>query len=178
MTGTLLHIDASGTTEGSLTRAATAQPIADLAPERVLRRDLAAEPLPQVDGTWITSRLVPVADQTDQDSAALALSDTLVAELKAADTIVIGMPVYNFGMPAALKAWVDLVARPKLTFAYTPDGPVGLLEGKRAIVAVASGGTQIDSAGDYATPHLRKVLGFVGITDVTVINAKEAALAA
>ena len=87
------------------------------------------------------------------------------------------MPVYNFGMPAALKAWIDLVARPRVTFAYTEGGPVGLLEGKQAIVAVASGGTQIDSAGDFATPHLRHVLRFIGISDVTVFNAKDLSLA-
>lgn len=174
MTGTILHIDASGTPEGSFTRAATAQLVQDLAPSRIIRRDLAAGPLPQIDGTWITSRLVQASNQTDTNRASLALSDDLVAELLAADTIIIGMPVYNFGMPAALKAWVDLVARPKVTFAYTEGGPVGLLTGKRAIVAVASGGTQIDGPGDYATPHLRQVLGFLGITDVTVMAAKAA----
>ena len=83
------------------------------------------------------------------------------------------MPVYNFGMPAALKAWIDLVARPKITFAYTEGGPVGLLEGKRAIVAVASGGTQIGGAGDFATPHLRHVLNFIGISDTTIVNARD-----
>ena len=144
-----------------------------MAPSHVIRRDLAATPLPQVDGTWITSRLVPEADQTDADRASLALSDTLIAELQAADTIVIGMPIYNFGMPAALKAWIDLMARPKITFAYTESGPVGLLKDKRAIVAVASGGVPVDSAVDFATPHLRQVLRFVGIQDITVHAAKD-----
>ena len=173
MSGTLLLINASGNTEGSATRAATQQLVADLAPGKVITRDLASAPLPQIDATWINARLVPADAHSDTDKATLALSDTLIAELQAADTVVIGMPVYNFGMPAALKAYIDLVARPKVTFAYTEGGPVGLLEGKRAIVAVASGGTQIGSAGDFATPHLRHVLNFIGINDTTILNAKD-----
>ncbi|WP_341366902.1 NAD(P)H-dependent oxidoreductase [Yoonia sp. BS5-3] len=173
MTGTVLHIDASGTLSGSTTRAATAKLVANLAPERVIRRDLAATPLPQIDGTWIASRLVPADARTDADHVSLALSDTLIAELQAADTIVIGLPVYNFGMPAALKAWVDLVARPKVTFHYTSDGPVGLLTGKRAIIATASGGTEIGGPLDFATPHLRQVLGFLGIAEIDIKHANE-----
>lgn len=173
MTQTILHINASGTTEGSVSRAATARLIAEIGPARVITRDLAATPLPQVDGTWINARLVPEADRTDADRASLALSDELIAELKAADIVVIGMPMYNFGMPASLKAWIDLIARPKVTFAYSEAGPVGLLEGKRAIVAVASGGVPVDSDLDFATPHLRQVLRFVGINDITVHVAKD-----
>ncbi|MDX8347130.1 NAD(P)H-dependent oxidoreductase [Cognatiyoonia sp. IB215446] len=173
MTGTILHIDASGTTDASVSRAATAQLLADLAPARVIRRDLAATPLPQVDDTWIKARLVPEADRTDVEAASLTLSDELIAELQEADTIVIGMPMYNFGMPASLKAWIDLVARPGVTFRYTENGPIGLLDGKRAVVAVASGGVPVDSGLDFATPHLRQVLRFIGIDDITVHVAKE-----
>ena len=173
MAGTVLLLNASGTTDGSVTRTATAQLVADLAPQKVITRDLATTPLPQVDGTWINARLVPENERTDSDRDALFLSDELIAELKEADTVVIGLPVYNFGMPAALKAWVDLIARPKVTFSYTEGGPVGLLEGKSAIVAVASGGTQIDSVYDFATPHMRQILNFIGISDITVVNAKD-----
>ncbi|SFS00016.1 FMN-dependent NADH-azoreductase [Yoonia litorea] len=173
MAGTVLLINASGSSAGSATRAATDQLVAELAPETLITRDLAADPLPQIDEAWIKARLVPVKDRSDADHATLSLSDALIAELKAADMVVIGMPVYNFGMPAALKAYIDLIARPKVTFAYTEGGPVGLLEGKRAIVAVASGGTQIDSASDFATPHLRQVLSFIGIKDVSVYAAKD-----
>lgn len=175
MTQTVLHIDASGTLDGSATRAATAQIVADLNADEVISRDLAKTPLPQIDAAWIAARLVPAETLSDADRETLALSDSLVAELKEADTIVIGLPIYNFGMPAALKAYIDLVARPKVTFAYTEGGPVGLLEGKKAIVAVASGGTPIDSDWDFATPHMRQVLGFLGITDVTVVNARDVA---
>ena len=173
MTGTVLHIEASGTLDGSVSRAATAKLVADVGAGSVIYRDLAADVLPQIDAAWIAARLVPEAERSDAERAVLALSDTLVAEMQAADTIVIGMPMYNFGLPAALKAWVDLVCRPKLTFAYTPDGPIGLLEGKRAIVAVASGGVPVSSPMDFATPHLVKVLDFVGIKDVTVHTAKD-----
>ncbi len=173
MTKTILHINASGTTEGSVSRAATAQLIADMGPAEVIVRDLATTALPHVDHTWINARLVPEADRTEGDQASLALSDDLIAEVKAADVIVIGMPMYNFGMPAALKAWIDLIARPKVTFAYTESGPVGLLEGKRAVVAVASGGVPVDSAMDFATPHMRQVLRFIGIDDITVHVAKD-----
>ncbi|WP_342076533.1 NAD(P)H-dependent oxidoreductase [Yoonia sp. SS1-5] len=170
---TILHINASGVTDGSVSRAATNRLIANLNPTRVITRDLAATPLPQIDSAWINARLVPADDQSADDQAILALSDVLIAELQAADTVVIGMPIYNFGMPAALKAWIDLIARPKVTFAYTANGPVGLLENKRAIVAVASGGVPVDSALDFATPHLRQVLQFVGISDISVHVAKE-----
>lgn len=173
MTRTVLHIDASGTTDTSISRAATAQLLSDLKPARVIRRDLAATPMPYVDDTWIKARLVPETERSDAEASALTLSDTLIAELQQADMIVIGMPMYNFGMPASLKAWIDLIARPGVTFRYTENGPIGLLQGKRAIVAVASGGVPVDSGMDFATPHLRQVLRFIGIDDITVHVAKE-----
>ncbi|MEO1637894.1 MAG: NAD(P)H-dependent oxidoreductase [Pseudomonadota bacterium] len=169
----VLLVNASGTVDGSVSRAATAKLLADLGPTEVIHRDLAATPLPQVDATWITTRLIPADQQTAADKEVLALSDELIAEVKAADVILIGMPMYNFGMPAALKAWIDLVARPKVTFAYTENGPVGLIEGKRAIVAVSSGGVPVGAPIDFATPHLEQVLRFLGITDITRHAAKD-----
>jgi len=170
---TVLHINASGTRTGSISRAATARLLQDLSPTHVITRDLAEGPLPQVDETWIATRLIPDTDLTAQDKDILALSDTLIAELKHADIVLIGMPIYNFGMPAALKAWIDLIARPKVTFSYTEKGPVGLLEGKKAFVAVASGGVPVGAPMDFATPHLQQVLEFVGIDDITVHTAKD-----
>jgi FMN-dependent NADH-azoreductase len=168
---TVLHINASGISDGSVSRAATAKIIADLAPSKIITRDLAITPMPQVNSQWINARLVAVDDRSVSDTASLALSDALIAEIDAADVIVIGMPIYNFGMPAALKAWVDLIARPGVTFSYTENGPVGLIKDKKAIVAVASGGTPVDAPIDFATPHLRQVLRFVGINDITVHTA-------
>ncbi len=85
--------------------------------------------------------------------------------------IVIGAPIYNFGVPATLKAWIDQIARARLTFRYTENGPQGLLTGKKAYILAATGGTEVGSAIDFATPWLKFVLGFIGITDVEVIAA-------
>jgi FMN-dependent NADH-azoreductase len=91
--------------------------------------------------------------------------------VQSADILVIGVPVYNFGVPAALKAWIDMIARARETFKYTENGSVGLLSGKKAYLIVASGGTEVESGIDYATPYMKHVLGFIGVTDVTVIAA-------
>jgi len=116
---------------------------------------------------------LPRLSPTSEDAAHLELSDTLIAELEAADTIVIGAPIYNFAGPACIKAWMDLVARPRVTFTYTPDGPKGLLTGKKAIVVVASGGVAVGSPADFLSSHLTFFLGFLGITDVEVVAAKD-----
>ncbi|MEQ9257581.1 MAG: NAD(P)H-dependent oxidoreductase [Roseovarius sp.] len=176
MTRTILQIDASARHQGSVTRDLTAQIVARHPGAKVIHRDLAADPLPQIDEAWVTANFTPADKRTEAQTDKLALSETLVAELEAADTIVIGLPVYNFGLPAALKAWVDLVARAGRTFRYTEAGPEGLLTGKRAIVALASGGTREGSEIDFATPYLRHILGFIGIDDVTVVAADHLAL--
>lgn len=183
----ILRIDASMRREGSVTRMLTDKVIARLTAARpgveVAVRDL-ADGVTFVDEAWIGANFTDAAERSAHQKAALAGSDALVAELKAADVVVIGMPVYNFGLPAALKAWIDMIARARMTFRYSETGPVGLLEGKRAIIVAASGGTAIDSGTDFATPYLRHLLAFVGITDVTVVSAAqlmvdaEAALAA
>ncbi|MBN7783805.1 NAD(P)H-dependent oxidoreductase [Ponticoccus gilvus] len=170
MTDTLLRIDASARTEGSTSRALTDRIAAKLAPARTVTRDLSGG-LPLIDASWIAANFTPEADRTDAHRAALALSDDLIAELKAADTLLIGVPVYNFGVPTGLKAWVDQVARAGVTFRYTEAGPEGLLKGKRAILAVASGGTEVDSPIDFATPYMRHMLGFMGITDIQVVRS-------
>ncbi len=182
MTHNILHVDSSARIQGSITRDLTAQIVTKLG-GTVVRRDL-SQALPQIDDTWITANFTPADARTDAQRAALALSDTLVAEIKAADTLVIGAPVYNFSVPASLKAWIDLIARAGLTFQYTENGPKGLLEGKRAIIAVATGGTPVGSEIDFNTGYLRHIMGFIGITDVEIIAAdsvmadSEAAIAA
>ena len=167
----VLRIDSSAALQGSVTRQLTDRVVEALAPARQVQRDLALDPLPQITEAWAAARLVPADSRSAAQRDLLQLSDRLIAELKEADTLVIGVPVYNFGVPAALKAWIDLVARPGETFRYSENGPEGLLTGKRAIVAVASGGTPVGSEMDFATGHLRHVLGFVGIEDVTLIAA-------
>ena len=176
MTRSILRIDASARREGSVSRDLADRIVARFGPDvHVARRDLAGG-LPLIDEAWVTANFAPAPDRSDKQRAALALSDTLVAELKAADTVVIGLPIYNFGVPAALKAWVDLVARAGLTFRYSEAGPKGLLGGKRAIVAVASGGTEAGSEMDFATGYIRHVLGFIGITEVDFVTADRLAL--
>lgn len=173
MTHTILHIDASARTEGSVTRDLSARLVAQNPKAKVIIRDLAAAPLPQITEDWVNANFTPVDARTEAQRKTLELSNSLVEELQAADTLIIGLPIYNFGVPAAMKAWIDLIARAGLTFRYTENGPKGLLDGKRAIVAVASGGTKTGSEIDFATPYIRHVLGFIGITDVAIVSADQ-----
>ncbi|MEO0937859.1 MAG: NAD(P)H-dependent oxidoreductase [Pseudomonadota bacterium] len=166
---TTLHIDASARTAGSVSRQLSQQ-IVDKIGGDVIRRDL-AHALPQIDEAWLGANFTPVDQRDAEAQGRLALSDTLIEEIKAADTIVIGVPVYNFGVPAALKAWIDLIARAGLTFRYTENGPVGLLNGKRAILAVATGGTPVGSDIDFASGYMKHIMGFIGITDVEIVAA-------
>lgn len=172
MSSTVLHIDSSARAENSVTRSLSAKITARLSPDHVIRRDLAT-PLPLLDEAWVGANFTPADQRSDDQKALLAQSDALIAELKQADTIVIGTPIYNFSVPSTLKAWIDLVARAGVTFSYSEAGPKGLLEGKRAIIAVASGGTQAGSDIDFATTYLRHVLGFIGITDVELVAADQ-----
>ena len=176
MQETILHIDASARFQGSVTRNLTAKIIAVRLDASVITRDLAETPLPQLTESWVNANFTPAESRTKAQVTALSQSDALIGELEAADTIVIGLPVYNFGIPASLKAWVDMVARAGVTFRYTEDGPRGLLTGKRAIVALASGGTEAGSEIDFATPDIRHVVDFLGITDVTIVAADRMAL--
>lgn len=166
----VLRIDASMRREGSTTRALADRVIARLGAADVTTRDL-ADGIGLIDEAWIGANFTPPDARSAGQRGALAASDALVAELEAADVVVIGVPVYNFGVPAALKAWIDQVARARVTFRYTENGPVGLLTGKRAILVAASGGTEIGSGIDFAVPYLRHVLGFIGIHDVEVVSA-------
>ena len=174
----ILRIDASARSAGSVSRDLTDRIEARYRAATdawVTTRDLASG-LPQIDEAWVEANFTPADQRTDAQSERLALSDELVAELRAADVIVIGTPIYNFSVPAALKAWIDLVARAGVTFQYSEYGPKGLLEGKRAIIAVASGGTEVGSEIDFATGYLRHVLGFLGITDVVFVTADRLAI--
>ncbi|MET4131164.1 FMN-dependent NADH-azoreductase [Porphyrobacter sp. MBR-155] len=137
----------------------------------VTTRNLAANDLPFVSAERFGANLTPAADRTPQQADLAAIADTLIAELQAADTIVIASPVYNFGPPATLKAWADLVARAGTTFRYTATGPEGLLTGKKAYITIASGGTPMGSDIDFMSRWLIFFLGFLGITDVTMVAA-------
>jgi FMN-dependent NADH-azoreductase len=170
----VLRVDASARFEGSVTRQLADLMLREL-DERVpglsvARRDVAAG-LPFVDAAWVGANLTEPEARNAAQRQALAKSDQLVAEVMAADVLVIATPIYNFSVPASLKAWIDQVARARLTFRYTEHGPQGLLSGKKAYVLVATGGTEVGGAIDFAIPWLKFVLGFLGITDVEVIAA-------
>lgn len=137
----------------------------------VTTRDIAAETLPFVSAERFGANLTAPADRTPEQADLAAIADALIAELQAADTIVIASPIYNFGPPASLKAWADLVARAGTTFRYTATGPEGLLSGKKAYLAIASGGTPVGSDSDFMSRWLTFFLGFLGITDVEIIAA-------
>ncbi|TCL08042.1 FMN-dependent NADH-azoreductase [Shimia isoporae] len=169
MSSTVLHIDASARFADSASRAKSSELVASQNADTVIRRDL-TEGLPFLDETFTSATFTPEENRTEAQKAALAVSDELVAELQAADTIVIGTAMYNFAIPAVLKAWIDQIARAGVTFAYTENGPKGLLEGKKAIITIATGGTPLGSDYDFASNYLRFVLGFVGITDVTILD--------
>ncbi len=169
----ILHIDASARTEGSVSRDLSDRLARRLsgAEGQIIRRDLSNGGPAFLDAGWVGATFTAPDDRSEDQLATLAPSDVLVDELQAADQLVIGTPIYNFAVPAVLKAWIDQVARVHRTFVYTDQGPKGLLEGKTAWIVIASGGTPVDSDIDFATPYLRHVLGFMGITDVRVIDA-------
>ena len=170
----ILRIDSSASTETGKSRLLTTRIIDELkkigkSPE-VTVRDL-NEGLPQVDGSWIAANNTKVGDLADEQKKTLSLSDKLVSEIEAADTLIIGVAVYNFSIPASLKLWVDLICRAGKTFKYSDKGPEGLMTDKRAIICFASGGTPFGSDIDFASGYIRHILGFIGIKDVTFIKA-------
>jgi FMN-dependent NADH-azoreductase len=131
-------------------------------------RDLAANPHPVLDAAALGALFTPADKRTSEQAARAALDDALIAELQAADVLVLGAPMYNFGISVQLKTWFDAIARAGVTFRYTDTGPEGLLKGKKAFVAVASGG----NVPEYADPHvshIRMLLNFVGLVDTTIV---------
>ena len=140
---------------------------------KVIVRALGREPLPHIDDDFVAATRGPVASQTDEQRALLARSDTLVDELLAADVVVIAAPMINFTIPSNLKSWVDYVARAGRTFRYSDKGPEGLVTGKQVILVVARGGVYAGNpALDFQVPYLKSVLGFLGMSDVEVIEVE------
>lgn len=177
---TLLQIHTSlYSSEGQSSRLATAFVEAWRArhPEdRVLLRDLAANPLPHLDAETFRAFGTPVSQRTAAQRVAVAQSDALVAELRAADVIVLGLPMYNFGVPSTLKAWFDHIARAGETFRYTAGGPQGLLTGKQAYVLAARGGRYQGTPLDTQSDYVRQFLGFLGIRELEFIYAEGLAM--
>jgi len=170
----ILLINSSGRFNGSVTRQLSQNVVEQLQKgnklSSLVTREL-TEGLPFINEEWIGATFTPIDQRNDAQKDVLKFSDELVKELEDANTVVIASPIYNFNIPAVLKAWIDLTARAELTFKYTDTGPVGLIENKKIYIAIASGGVPIGSAMDHASPYLKQALGFIGLTDVTIIDA-------
>jgi FMN-dependent NADH-azoreductase len=149
-------------------------------PESIVKeKNLAQHPFPHLEEVHLNAFFTPAESRSAENLAAIQHSDEAIAELQEADIIVIGVPFYNFSVPSTLKAWVDHIARAGVTFQYTEQGPQGLITGKKVYLAIASGGIYSDGpmqTYDFATPYLKGVLGFLGMTDVTVFRAEGASI--
>lgn len=176
---TLLHVDVSPRSEFSVSRQLSRSAVNAWTQKhpsgKVVERDLSKTDLAFVDLDWIVGAFSAVEQHTEAHKKALLTSDLLIAELLSADLIVIGTPMYNFNVPAALKAWIDNIVRLNKTFSLSADGLKGLAAGRRALVIVA-GGSSYDKGSllesyDHQTPYMRTILGFIGITDVTFVMA-------
>lgn len=143
---------------------------------KVTVRDLNADPVPHLDGARFGAFLTPADQRSEEQTAVVAYSDALIAELQAADTIVIAAPMYNLSIPSTLKAYFDHIARAGVTFRYTENGPVGLVTGKKAVVFSTRGGVHLNQPTDTETGLIRSLLGFLGITDMSFVYAEGLAL--
>ncbi|AXR06394.1 FMN-dependent NADH-azoreductase [Salinimonas sediminis] len=141
-------------------------------------RDLAAQPLSHLSEQEMAAWMTEPAKRSDEQQALAALSDNIVAEVMQADHIVIGVPMYNFGIPSVLKAWIDRVARAGITFKYTDTGPVGLLEGKSVTILAARGGQYQGTEFDTQSRYLEHFFNFIGITDINFVYAEGLAMGA
>lgn len=172
----LLVVESSARQQGSISRQLTAEFLqrwqASHPADQIVQRDLASTVLPHLDTDLLGGWMKSAAEQTPAEQAALARSNELTEELLAADVLVLAAPMYNFGIPSTLKAWLDHVLRAGVTFKYTETGPQGLLSGKRAIVLTARGGVYAGGPLDHQEPYLRQALAFIGIHDVQFIHAE------
>ncbi|KAA0943975.1 MULTISPECIES: NAD(P)H-dependent oxidoreductase [unclassified Pseudomonas] len=141
-------------------------------------RDLASDPHPVLDDAALTALFTPAESRTEDQAARVALDDALIAQVQSVDAIVLGVPMYNFGVPVQLKTWLDAIARAGVTFRYTENGPEGLLKGKKVYVALARGGKYRDTPADSQVPYLKTIFGFLGLTDVAFVYVEGLAMGA
>jgi FMN-dependent NADH-azoreductase len=173
---TILQVNTSiFANEGQSTRLAS-EFVAQLDADKVVVRDLAKEPVPHLDAERFGAFIAKPETRTLKQDALVAYSDGLVNELKQADVIVLGLPMYNFGLPSNLKAYFDHIARAGVTFKYTDKGSIGLLTGKKAYVFAARGGLYAGTPRDTQTQYVRDFLAFLGITDVEFVYAEGLAM--
>lgn len=173
MTNSILRIDSSGRYTGSLSRELSeylGQVLVEKNQANIIYRDLSESSLPFVDEARIGAYFTAREDRSDEQRELLGSSDELIAELKAVDTLVIGAPIYNFSIPAALKAWIDLVCRVGETFRYTENGPQGLLNIDRAFIITTAGGAAVGSDIDFNSGYLQQICRFIGVKQSHVID--------
>ena len=176
----ILQINSSARREGSHSSRLAERIVARLReadPEATLTvRDLTATPHPILDEAALGALFTPAAQRTVEQAARVAQDDALIAEIQAADVVVLGVPMYNFGVPVQLKNWIDAISRAGVTFRYSANGPEGLLAGKKVYVALARGGKYRNTPADSQVPYLETVLAFLGMTDVHFVYAEGLAM--
>ena len=176
----ILQINSSARVEGSQSTRLAGQIVERLRaahPDAHLQvRDLGRTPHPALDEAALGALFTPADKRSAEQVARVAEDDALIAELKASDVIVLGVPMYNFGVPTQLKNWIDAIARAGVTFKYTEKGPIGLIQGKKAYVALTRGGMYRNTPADTQVPYLKTFLGFIGLTDVEFIYAEGLAM--
>ena len=176
----ILQINSSARRDAShSTRLATqiVERLRETAPQSKLAvRDLNNAPHPVLDEAALGALFTPAHQRTPDQNARVALDDALIAEIQAADIVVLGVPMYNFGVPAPLKNWIDAISRAGVTFRYTEKGPEGLLKGKKVYVALTRGGQYRNTPADTQVPYLKTVFTFLGLTDVQFVYAEGLAM--
>ena len=176
----ILQINSSARREGSFSTRLADRIVArlqDADPQATLTvRDLTATPHPILDEAALGALFTPASQRTPEQAARVALDDALIAEIAAADVVVLGVPMYNFGVPVQLKNWIDAISRAGVTFRYSASGPEGLLKGKKVYVALTRGGKYRNTPTDTQVPYLSTVLGFLGMTDVHFVYAEGLAM--
>ena len=169
---TILQLNSSLFADGGQSTRLADEFVRSIPDAHTIRRDLASDPVPHLDAERFSAFITPIEKRNSAQNQVVAYSDTLISELKRADTIVLGLPMYNFGLPSTLKAYFDHIARAGVTFKYTEKGPVGLLTGKKAYVFATRGGYYAGKPSDTQTAYVRDFLAFLGITDVEFVYAE------
>ena len=176
----ILQVNSSARIEGShstkLAQALVARIRADNPGATLTVRDLSRMPHPPLDESTLQALFMPADQRTPEHDARIALDDVLIAEIQAADVVVLGVPMYNFGVSAQLKNWIDAISRAQVTFRYTANGPEGLLKGKKVYVALTRGGKYRNTPSDTQVPYLQTIFTFLGMTDVHFVYAEGLAM--
>lgn len=172
----ILQINSSARSSGSVSSQLASDIVADLRVKhpaaQLTVRDLATQPVSVLDEAGLHALMTEAEQRSTEQAARVAEYDALIAEVQAADVLVLGVPMYNFSVTVQLKNWIDAIARARVTFRYTENGPEGLLVGKKVYVALARGGIHRDAPSDTLVPYLRTVLGFLGMKDLQFVYAE------